>query len=181
MRATTRDRPYYARIMSSVESFMTDDEAKTYTRRNSLRLPTFDYATPAVYFVTIVAIDRRTLFYNQALASSVIECLLEQRERLNFNLYAYCLMPDHLHLLIGLKPDSKPLGQIIGAFKSLSTRRYWESGKGVLWQRQFHDHIIRNEKDFFETFEYIKQNPVKKKLVAQWDEWKYTGIIDTVG
>jgi len=157
---------------------MTDDEAKTYTRRNTLRLPTFDYASACAYFVTIVTTDRRPLFYNQSLASSVVECLLEQRERLHFNLYAYCLMPDHLHLLIGLTPASKPLGQVIGAFKSLSTRIYWQWGEGVLWQRQFHDHIIRNEKDFYETVEYIKQNPVKKKLVEEWDQWKYTGVID---
>ncbi|MEK7722719.1 MAG: hypothetical protein AAB336_00050, partial [Acidobacteriota bacterium] len=60
----------------------------------------------------------------------------------------------------------------------LSTRKYWEFGDGKLWQRQFFDHIIRNETDFLETVEYIRENPVKDKLVENWQDWKYYGEPD---
>lgn len=161
-----------------VTTYMTPEETKIYTRKNTLRLPTFDYAAARIYFVTIVTTERRRFFNNPVFAEAVMECLLSQRLANNFNLYVACLMPDHLHVLIGLKQESKSLGQIIGAFKSLSTRIYWEFGEGILWQRQYHDHIIRNDKDLFETFEYIKANPVRKGLVEAWDQWPHTKIID---
>jgi len=147
---------------------------KLYTRKNSLRLEHFDYASCRVYFVTIVVSNRRTLFYNREFAKAIVECLLNLRERVKFNLYGYCLMPDHFHALVGAGESNKTLGQICGAFKSISTRVYWKLGKGQLWQRGYHDHIIRNETDFFECLKYIKENPLKKNL----DDWEFVGRVD---
>jgi REP element-mobilizing transposase RayT len=89
-------------------------------------------------------------------------------------------MPDHFHALIGLGESKKSLSEICGSFKSLSTRAYWHWYEGKLWQRQFFDHIIRSEKDFLETIEYIRMNPVRKKLVARVEEWPYTGVMGTL-
>ncbi len=83
-------------------------------------------------------------------------------------------MPDHFHALIGAGESNKTLGQICGAFKSISTRVYRKIGKGQLWQRGYHDHIIRNETDFFECLKYIKENPLKKNL----DDWEFVGRVD---
>jgi len=125
---------------------MSDDDF--YTRKNSLRLKDFDYSASSVYFVTIVILERKSLFYNKELAKEVINCILSLREELKFNLYGYCLMPNHFHALIGIGESEKDLGGICGAFKSLTTRIYWKYGEGKLWQRGYHDHIIRNEPDF---------------------------------
>ncbi|HJQ70505.1 MAG TPA: transposase [Blastocatellia bacterium] len=154
------------------------DDDKARSRHDSLRLSGFDYAARRVYFVTIVVSKRRNLFLDPNLAESVINCLLDLRRKMGFTLYSYCLMPDHFHALIGAGESNKGLGEICGAFKSLSTRAYWQRYEGRLWQRQFFDHIIRNEKDFFETMEYIRQNPVRKGLVNTAEEWPYSGIVD---
>ena len=148
------------------------------TRRDRLRLRGFDYTSRRVYFITIVTADRRKVFLNVQLAEATVQCLRQLRERMNFLVYAYCLMPDHLHALVGLGTSGRTLGEICGAFKSLSTRAYWSWYEGKLWQRQFYDHIIRNEEDFFETVEYIKQNPVRRRLVESWEQWPYTGRVD---
>ena len=95
-----------------------------------------------------------------------------------FNVYIYCLMPDHFHGLIGPGASGQSLGSICGAFKSLSTREYWSWGEGKLWQRQFFDHIIRNQQDFEETVEYIRLNPVRRGLVENPGEWPYTARLD---
>ena len=87
-------------------------------------------------------------------------------------------MPDHFHALIGIGESGLTLGAICGAFKSLSTRAYWQWHAGRLWQRQFFDHIIRNEEDYFETRNYIRLNPVRKGLVSDWRDWEHTGEID---
>ncbi len=142
-------------------------------RKNSLRLPNFDYASRC-HFVTIVTKDRRKFFTDQKLAEAVIETLLHLREKQKFNLYSACLMPDHFHGLIGIGVSGLNLGKICGAFKSLSTKEFWKFRDGKLWQRQFFDHVIRNEQDFFETVKYIRLNPVKAKLIENWQDWKYT-------
>lgn len=145
-----------------------------YSRKNSLRLKGFDYSAHRVYFVTINVRERRTLFYNKEFASEVVECLLNLRESENFNLYCYCLMPDHFHALIGIGESKKDLSGICGAFKSLTTRIYWKYGKGQLWQRGFYDHIVRNETDFFDCLKYVKNNPAKKNL----ENWEFVGRVD---
>ena len=150
----------------------------SYTRRDSLRLRGFDYTSRRIYFVTVVTTQQRRLFYDTRLAAATVQCLRDLRVKMDFRLYVYCLMPDHLHALIGLGESARSLGDACGAFKSLSTREFWRWHEGKLWQRQFFDHIIRNEEDFFETVEYIKLNPVRKKLVERWEEWPYTGRID---
>ena len=149
-----------------------------YTRRDSLRLRGFDYAARRVYFVTIVTAERRKAFLDSRVATATVECLRDLRARMNFYIYVYCLMPDHLHALIGLGESGRTLGAICGAFKSLSTRAYWRWHKGRLWQRQFFDHVVRNEEDFIETVEYVKLNPVRKGLVDRWEQWPYTGRVD---
>src|SRR5215204_2992458 len=151
---------------------MENDEK--YTRKNSLRLENFNYSASRVYFVTIVVSDKRDVFYNKEFAEEVVDCLLNLREQMKFNLYGYCLMPNHLHALIGIGESERDLGKICGAFKSLTTRIYWKYGKGTLWQRGYHDHIIRNETDFFECLKYTKENPVKKNL----ENWKFVGRVD---
>lgn len=156
---------------------MNDD---TYTRKNSLRLQGFDYAATRAYFVTIVVSERKSVFLNRAFAKATVNCLKALRNQLKFNLYVYCLMPDHFHAIIGIGKSGRTLGEICGAFKSISNRIYWQYGKGRLWQRQFYDHIIRNEEDFFESLEYIRLNPVRKNLVKKAVDWEFTEIVDTL-
>ena len=96
-----------------------DEKSDEYTRKNSLRVPDFDYSSRRVYFVTINVLNRRTLFFNKEFAKAVIACLLDLRQNMQFNLYGYCLMPDHFHALIGIGEFEKDLGKICGAFKSL--------------------------------------------------------------
>jgi putative transposase len=149
-----------------------------YFRKNSLRLKGFDYAARHSNFVTIVADQRQPFFNDARIAAATVETLFELREKYRFNLYVYCLMPDHFHALIGIGDSGLTLGRICGDFKSLSTRKFWRFYTGKLWQRQFFDHVIRNEIDFLETVAYIRENPVKANLVDDWTNWKYTGQPD---
>ena len=71
--------------------------------------------------------------------------------------------------------SDKLLGKIIGAFKSISTNAYikgvkqnnWQSFQPTLWQRNFYEHVIRDENSYFKISEYIEYNP------AKWCEDKY--------
>jgi len=147
---------------------------ETVTRKNSLRLQDFNYSNERVYFVTIVSENRRKLFNKKEFAKEIIGCLQDLRDSMRFNLYGYCLMPDHFHGLIGHGDSGVELGRIIGAFKSLTTKIYWDYGDGKLWQRGYHDHIIRNEEDFFDCLKYTKENPSKANL----EDWEFVGRVD---
>ncbi len=154
---------------------MKNDEWKF--RKNSLRLSNFDYASRC-HFVTIVSQDRKKFFKDKRIAKSTVETLLNLRSEYNFNLYSFCLMFDHFHGLVGIGESQMTLGRIIGDFKSLSTKEFWKFYDGKLWQRQFFDHVIRNEQDFFETIKYIRLNPVKANFVENWEDWRLYGEPD---
>lgn len=151
---------------------------KIYSRKDSLRLQRFDYSWPRIYFVTIVAQDRQAKFLDERVAIATVDSLKKLRTEFCFNLYIYCLMPEHFHGLIGPGESGRTFGGLCGAFKSLSTREYWNWYDGKLWQRQFFDHIIRNQQDFEETLEYIRMNPVRRGLVKDPKEWPYTARLD---
>ncbi|MCD9187507.1 MAG: transposase [Pyrinomonadaceae bacterium] len=158
---------------------MSDEKCDDWNiRKNSLRLKGFDYSLSHSNFVTIVAENRQKIFDDKRITEASVEILLNLRKKYRFNLYSFCFMPDHFHALIGTGESKMTLGRICGDFKSLSTREFWRYYKGKMWQRQFFDHIIRNEIDFLETVEYIRENPVKANLVKVWTDWKYYGEPD---
>jgi len=93
------------------------------------------------------------------------------------NIIQYCLMPNHFHILI--KTDSKPK-KISTFMKCLKTsyayyfnKKYNQSGH--VFQGTFHAKPIISKKQMVDTIEYIKNNPIKKKLVKKAEDWPYAG------
>jgi REP element-mobilizing transposase RayT len=91
---------------------------------------------------------------------------------------AYCLMPDHLHLIwMGLRRETDQLN----AMKFLRTRLEPILGGGREWQHQAHDHILREEERRRNAFArfcfYTLANPVRDKLVSAERDWPYSGAI----
>lgn len=86
----------------------------------------------------------------------------------------YVIMPNHVHAIIELEGrtggQSRPplrLQRVMQRFKSISTRQCWKFGRKTIWQRSYFDHVIRNEREYLATWQYIDDNP------AQWAEDKY--------
>src|SRR6266487_2621232 len=91
---------------------------------------------------------------------------------------AYCLMPDHLHLVcMGLRRETDQLN----AMKFLRTQLEPALGRGREWQHQAHDHVLREEERRREAFArfcfYTLANPVRAELVACDRDWPYSGAI----
>ena len=149
-------------------------------RRKILRLKNFDYSNPNyVYFLTVSARVSETPFIIKDLAEEVVSSLLFLRNNKRVSLYCYCLMPDHLHLALSPANSSGDVSKIIQDFKSYTTRIGWKYGiSGKLWQRNFYDHIARKDEDLLKICEYILANPIRKGLVENRQEWKYSGIPD---
>ena len=137
--------------------------------RKQNRLPDYDYSQNGAYFITICTQNRRKILSDivgddahivpkpyGAIAEKYIRNILEVEK--------YAIMPDHIHMLIRLDygsmwastPTNK-IASIVRSFKVLVTKEIGES----IFQRSYYDHIIRNQYDYDEIWEYIENNPRK--------------------
>lgn len=151
-------------------------------QRRRLRLPAFDYSNPDyVYFVTLRADHLRAPFADAALAKAVVDALLYQRTTGRVSVYAYVLMPDHLHITLSPTDNAYSVSEILRDFKGYTTQLAWRHGvTGSLWQRSFYDHIARRFEDVVGMCQYVIDNPVRKGLVASAQEWPYLGMPDAL-
>jgi putative transposase len=151
------------------------------SQRKNHRLKGFDYSLPFAYFVTICAKDKREIFRNDTLNIEIINCLKEERDKTGVKIFAYCLMPDHLHLLISPLDSMMNVSNFIGSFKSKTTKIGWKFEIGdKMWQGRFYDHIVRRSESLKKICEYMLNNPVRKKLVENWEDYKFGGLLDPV-
>jgi putative transposase len=156
--------------------------------RCSVRLREYDYAQPGVYFVTICAFERRKLFGRlvefevelSPVGRIVKDCWSSIPSMLSFvELDVVTIMPDHLHAILWIQndryrgsssSDSGSLGRIINFFKGACTRTLKrDSSCNIerLWQRNYHEHVVRNQEDLDRIREYILDNPVRSYLKLQ--------------
>ncbi len=149
-------------------------------QRRPTRLKDFDYATPnIVVFVTACTRGEKQLFVQSDLNQAIVRCFLEERDRLGHSIFAYCLMPDHYHLLCSPNQSGIPITRLIGGINSKITPLLWNHGySGRLMQRSFYDHIVRREEILTEIVEYILNNPVRKGLVERSEDYPYSGTPD---
>ena len=157
--------------------------------RHSIRLPGYDYSRAGAYYVTIVTQGRESLFgevVNGAIALNRFGQIVEHawydlpNHYPHVELDAFCIMPNHVHGIIvlnddyvgaGLRPaptgctstKRHPLSEIVRAFKSFSARRInsLRNTQGIpVWQRNYYEHIIRNNDDYLSKSNYILTNPL---------------------
>ena len=151
------------------------------TSRRTPRLAGFDYTRPGAYFVTTCTYRRQCLFGwvaegRMSLSDSgrIVEeeWLLTAVKRRYIVLDAHVVMPNHFHGVIILQerpPNEatryrqRSLSSIMGAFKAAASRRITEHGEhaGVLWQRSFHERVIRDHGELTRIREYIATNPAR--------------------
>jgi REP element-mobilizing transposase RayT len=91
--------------------------------------------------------------------------------------YAYCVMPDHVHLVIEPSPDCD-LVTFVGQFKNLAQRAAWALGvEGAFWQKGFFDHFLRREEQLERVVAYVVENPVRRGLVETWQDYPFAGSL----
>jgi REP element-mobilizing transposase RayT len=153
-------------------------------RRKSIRLKGYDYSKEGAYFITICT-NRRGLYFDNEEIKRIVEkeWLNTMHIRQNVILDEFVVMPNHLHGIIVIihnvraycntplqnqfKSPSKTIGAIVRGFKSVATKEISKLNKtpGIpVWQRNYYEHIIRNEKELTKIRAYIQNNPLKWSL-----------------
>lgn len=92
-----------------------------------------------------------------------------------YELISYVVMPNHVHLLIKTY-ETYSLSEIIHSWKSYTAHKISPKGITHIWQREYWDRFIRNEKHYWKAVNYILSNPRKAGLVSSDKDWPYSSI-----
>lgn len=152
-------------------------------KRKSIRLKQYNYANEGLYFVTICIQNRECIcgsIEDGEMKLNNIGIMFEKEWRKledrfqQVKIKEYILMPNHFHGIVSIEEsDTKlvpvKLGNIIGAYKSITTKNYvqniellnWKPFERSLWQRNYYEHIIRDNNELCKIQEYILNNPLK--------------------
>jgi REP element-mobilizing transposase RayT len=165
-------------------------DGNSHRQRRSIRLPHYDYREAGFYFVTLCVHDRVCLFgeivngimqLNECGALVASEWSRTSVIRPQVVLDEFVVMPNHFHGIVmltvfrrGVLPYARPnfrspsqtLGAILRGFKSTTTKRINEIRDilgAAVWQRNYYEHVVRNDEELQRIREYIVNNP------AQWE------------
>lgn len=141
-------------------------------RRKTARIPGFDYASEHYYFVTICAHERKSIFGAPGDLNQFGKIAEAELKKLESHYRGICVdkmvvMPNHVHAIIVIDCESKDmtypsLNTIVGQYKSGVTRRIREIvPEMIVWQRSYHDHVIRDRIGYEKIWNYIDGNPLK--------------------
>jgi len=135
-------------------------EKRNLPKRKIIRLKNYDYTSEGYYFVTVCSFDKQA---NINLYSGAVErILLSLPSRFSgLRIDYYSLLPTHLHVIFVFEQKRTTLGQVIRSFKALVSK---ETGKKNFWQRNYYEHVIRNETALLKIREYIQNNPLIEKI-----------------
>jgi len=153
------------------------------TRKN-VRLRGYNYSNAGVYFVTICIKDGHEMLGDVVVGDAPLRVphvqfseygifVDAQVQKIN-DIYPhvfldnYTIMPNHVHLLMsiqdgmrgGASPTKALIPQVVQSLKSMTTKQFGFS----MWQRSYHDHIIRTKEEYQRIWKYIDKNP------ARWTE-----------
>jgi putative transposase len=134
----------------------------------------FDYTGTHGYSLTIVTSKRRRVFTERAISSRAEEFLMISAGHYGFTVYAYCFMPDHLHILLA-GDEWSDLKRFVQHFKQMSGYYYKRATGQMLWQPSYWDHILRCEEALADVAEYIWANPVRAGLAKSWRGYPFSG------
>lgn len=146
-------------------------------KRKQMRLKEFNYNTAGAYFITFCVKDRQPILSETTVGANsvrpkltkygeIVDTAINEIPKIynGISVDNYVIMPDHVHLLLqilssddGRTVFAPTIGQVIKQTKGYVTKQVGFS----FWQKSFHDHVIRNENDYKEIWEYIENNPTK--------------------
>ena len=143
----------------------------TFYNRKRNRLKNFDYSTENHYFITICSHEKQCIFGHPQILNDVgkiVEGCILQIPKIypQISVDNYIVMPNHVHIILAIEKSyfSKlpNICNVIGQFKMMVTKQV-KKIKPIqnVWQRSFHDRIIRNQREYEKIWNYVEYNDQK--------------------
>lgn len=133
-----------------------------------------------IYHIMLRGINQQVIFEDMEDYKTFLETLKKYKTISGYQIFAYCLMSNHIHLL--LKAGKEDLGLIIK--RIAGSYAYWYNWKyyrrGHLFQDRFKSEPVEDDGYFLTVFRYIHQNPVKANIVKSIDEYEYSSYNEYV-
>ncbi len=125
------------------------------------------------YFITASTFRKQQLLQSNRMAQLFVDVLLHYRGQQRYLLHEFVVMPDHFHLLISPTETLERALQLIKGGFSYRARKELEFMWPV-WQSSYHDRRVRNIQEYLAFKDYIRLNPVERKLVLNAEEYEYS-------
>jgi putative transposase len=139
------------------------------------RLSGVSYVGLQRYSVTMCTVFRTPIFDNLAFGKDAVAQILQAAHEWQFDLIAYCLMPDHVHLLAAAQSERCDLTRFVKHAKQGTGFNCRQSTGQSLWQPGYHDRILRDDEATLTVAKYILENPVRAGLATALGEWPLAG------
>ncbi len=143
------------------------------------RLSRLDEIYPgySIFFVTFGTHERQPLLANSAIHDSFQKFCILGRER-HALAGRYVIMPDHLHFFVNLG-EEMPIALWIKSLKNSLSKTLRElENQSPHWQKGYFDHLVRSEQSYEEKWLYVRENPIRKGLTAEANDWPYQGEVN---
>ena len=156
-----------------------------YPERKTNRLSSYDYSTPGAYFITICTQNKAKILgeivgggaldapyvHLSKMGETAKRHILSGNRIPELTVDKFVIMPNHIHLLLlitnpkpaGTSKVPSPANALIPHFVSTLKRFCHHDIGSVIFQRSYHDHVIRSEKDYQKIWEYLDNNPARWK------------------
>lgn len=130
------------------------------------------------YHIMLRGIDKGDIFLEKADYHKFLYCILNAKEKSIFTIYAYCLMTNHVHILIN--SESEEIGSIIRriavAYAQYHNNKYGRTGH--LFQNRFRSEAIYDDRYFLTVLRYIHQNPIKAGIVKRLSYYPWSSYFE---
>src|SRR5574342_604301 len=128
-----------------------------------------------LYHIITRGNNRRKIFRSHDDYLRFLHMVTEQKAKRPFFLYAYCLMPNHVHLLIERQDDavSRIMQSVLTGYSQYFNRKYKKIGH--LFQGRYKAILCQTDRYLGELVRYIHLNPVRARIAARPDQFKYSG------
>ncbi len=129
-----------------------------------------------LYHVVMRGIDRQNIFYNDVDYQHFIDTLGKVKTEDRFELYGYCLMSNHVHLLIYEKSEEIPqiMKRIVTSYAWWFNMKYERSGH--VFQGRYGSECVEDDRYLLTVIRYIHQNPVKAGMVDTAEDYRWSSI-----
>jgi putative transposase len=126
--------------------------------------------------------QKQNVFRENADFERYLQILLHYKKKYGFKLYAYCIMPNHIHLIV----EAKKVNDLAKIMQGVSlTYTLWFNKKygkvGHLWQGRFKSMVIQKDRYLIDCVNYIEYNPLRANLTKSpldylWSSWKHRSL-----
>jgi len=134
-----------------------------------------------IYHVMLRGLDKRDIFLEKTDYQRFLKAIQKAKEKSAFDIYAYCLMTNHVHILI--KSESEDVGDVLRRIAvSYAMYHNYKYGRiGHLFQNRFKSEPVGNDRQFLSVLRYIHQNPLKAGLVSNLASYPWSSYFEYIG